>query len=87
MVLLGSSFCFGLANPCLPVSRIFYPYSLFRGMTTCLLSVIRTIDNTSVLYYLCTDYFTANIAEMLTHARAIGTRPLFPLPFAAWVRG
>ena len=23
-----------------------------------------------------TDYFTANIAEMLTHARAIGTRPL-----------
>ena len=34
-----------------------------------------------------TDYFTANIAEMLTHARAIGTRPLFPLPFAAWVRG
>ena len=34
-----------------------------------------------------TDCFTANIAEMLTHARAIGTRPVFPLPFAAWVRG
>ena len=27
-----------------------------------------------------TDYFTANIAEMLTHARAIGTRPLPPSP-------
>ena len=27
-----------------------------------------------------TDYFTANMAEMLTHARAKGTRPLFPPP-------
>ena len=27
-----------------------------------------------------TDYFTANIVEMLTHACAIGTRPLFPSP-------
>ena len=40
------------------------------------------------VFTLCyTDYFTANMAEMLTHARAKGTRPLFPLPFAAWVRG
>ena len=26
-----------------------------------------------------TDYFTVNFTEMLTHARAIGTRPLFLL--------
>ena len=26
-----------------------------------------------------TDNFTVNIPEILTHARAIGTRPLFPL--------
>ena len=66
MVLLGSSFCFGLANPCLPAFWIFHPHSFSRH------------DHVFTQCY--TDYFMANIAEMLTHVRAIGTRPLFSPP-------
>ena len=60
MVLLGSSFCFGLANP-------------FPGYFICI--PFPRHDHVFTQCYM--DYFMANMAEMLTHAHAKGTRPLF----------
>ena len=69
MVLLGSSFCFGLTNLTLNLD---FP---FPGYFICI--PLPSHDHMFTQCY--TYYFTANIMEMLTHVCAIGTRPLFPL--------
>ena len=73
MVLLGSSFCFGLANLMLNLDFPFPGYFIRIPFPW--------HDHVCTQCFM--DYFMANIAEMLMHARAIGTRSLFP----AWVRG
>ena len=76
MVPIGGIFYVGLASPMLSVDLPFAGY------------FIRILfpRHDHVFHERYTDYFTVNIMEMLTHAHAIGTRPLFP-SFAAWVRG
>ena len=64
MVLIGGSFYFGLASPMLSLDLPFAGY--FR--------------HDHVFLECHTGYFMVNITEMLTHACAIGTRPLFSPP-------
>ena len=65
MVLIGGSFYFGLASLDLLFTRYFIRILFPR--------------HDHVFLERHTGYFTVNITEMLTHARAIVTRPLFPL--------
>ena len=70
MALLGSSFCFGMVNPTLSIDFSLPGYFIR----------IPFPQHNHMFTQCYTYYFTVNITEMLTHERAIGTRPLFPPP-------
>ena len=69
MVPFGGSVYFGLTSPMLRLDLLFVGYFIH----------ILFPWHDHVFHEHSTDYFMVNITEMLTHARAIGTRLLFLL--------